>query len=308
MYLTGAIAALVTPYDAQDRIDPGAVRALVDFQIAQGLKGFLLAGSTGEGLLLGLDERMRLTESAVRAVARRVPAIVHVGAPATRDALTLARHAAQSGADAVAAIPPIYYRGGPEDVVRYYRALAEAVPVPVYAYHIPSATGVPLYRDIVGALAPIPNLAGLKFTDTNLDELHYLKREIQPQLNVVYGSDETLAAGLLMGADGGVGSTYNVMPGVYAAICAHAEAGRWQEAQGLQFQTTRVINVLKRFGVFPSLKAVLNRAGFSVGTCRAPVEPLRGHPEALFEALRAVGYDELAGVALPGTNGRGSRG
>ena len=300
MHLTGALAALVTPYDAAGRLDPAVLRTLVDFQIARGLRGFLLAGSTGEGLLLNLQERRALAEAAVRAVDRRVPLIVHVGAPATQDALDLARHAAQVGADAVASIPPIYYRGGREDVVRYYRELAEAVAVPVYAYHIPSATGVPLYREIMRELAPIPNLAGLKFTDTNLDELHYLKTEIRPQLNVVYGSDETLAAGLLMGADGGVGSTYNIMPGVYAAICAGAEGGQWDEARRLQHGATRVIHVLKRFGVFPALKAVLNRSGFAVGACRAPIEPLRGSPEALMEALRQVGYDELPGVVLPG--------
>ena len=302
MHLTGALAALVTPYDAAGRVDPAALRALVDFQIAQGLRGFLLAGSTGEGLLLDVQERRTLAEAAVRAVDRRVPVIVHVGAPATDDALHLARHAAQAGADAVASIPPIYYRGGRDDVVRYYRELAEAVAVPVYAYHIPSATGVHLYRDVMRALAPLPNLAGLKFTDTNLDELHYLKTEIRPQLNVVYGSDETLAAGLLMGADGGVGSTYNIMPGVYAAICAHAEAGRWDEARRLQHQAARVIDVLKGFGVFPALKAVLNRAGFAVGGCRAPIEPLRAAPDTLVQALRQVGYEELPGVVLPGVD------
>jgi len=300
MHINGAVAALITPYAPSGGIDPGAVRSLADFQIAQGLSGFLLAGSTGEGLLLTMEERMRLTEAAVAAVDGRARVIVHVGAPATRDCLTLARHAAASGADAVAAIPPIYYHNSRASVVGYYRQLAEAVPIPAYAYHIPSATGVPLYRDVVRDLAPIPNLAGLKFTDTNLDELHYLKTEITPRLNVVFGNDETLAAGLLLGADGGVGSTYNVMPGVYAAICAAAAAGGWDEARRLQYQATRIINVLKRFGVFPSIKAILGRAGFTVGACRQPIEPLQGDPAALFAALRAAGYDQMHGVARPG--------
>ena len=300
MHLAGAIVALMTPYDHMDRIDAGAVAALTDFQIERGVKGFLLAGTTGEGLLLTMEERMQLAEATVRSVGRRVPVIVHVGAPATRDALRLARHAMNAGADAVASIPPIYYRGTAADVVAFYRELAESVSIPLYAYHIPSATGVFLYRDVVRSLADIPNIAGLKFSDTNLDELHYLKTQIRPEFNVVYGSDETLAAGLLMGADGGIGSTYNVMPGVYAGICALAEEGRWQEARALQWRATRVINVLKRFGVLPSLKALLQRAGLAAGTCRAPIEPLQGAPADLFEALRAAGYDELPGIAHPG--------
>jgi N-acetylneuraminate lyase len=300
MRLSGPVSALLTPYDHRDRIDEGAVAALVDFELDRGVTGFLLGGTTGEGLLLALEERMQLADAVLRAVDRRTPVIVHVGATATRDAIRLARHAVDAGADAVASIPPIYYRGTASDVVTFYRGLAESVSIPVYAYHIPSTTGVFLYRDIVSGLATIPNVVGIKFSDTNLDELHYLKTEIRPQLNVVYGNDETLAAGLLMGADGGIGSTYNVMPGVYAAICGHAAAGRWEEARALQWRATRVINVLKRFGLLPALKAVLGRAGFAVGACRGPVEPLRGAPADLFEALHAAGYAALPGVALPG--------
>lgn len=288
--LKGVFSAIITPYNESGDIDTGSFRELIQYQLSEGISGFLVGGSTGEGLLLSIEERKLLTETAVKSAGGEGSVIIHVGAISTNDCLALTKHAQDVGADAVAAIPPIYFSTNQESIVDHYISIADATDLPVYAYHIPSATHVNLYRDIMSKLAEVPNIVGMKYTDPNLDEMHYMATQISPSLNVLYGRDEMLLAGLMMGADGGVGSTYNVMPGAYAAICELSERGEWEEAKKIQFRVCQVIEALKKYGVFPSLKAILEDAGFQTGECRKPTLPLKGKKTDLLADLSQHEY------------------
>jgi len=294
--IKGAFSAIITPYSQNGEIDTGSLGSIVAYQLSEGLAGFFVAGTTGEGLLLDTDERCRVTDAVVESTGDKGVVIIHVGAMALRDVLKLAKHAESAGADAIAAIPPIYFRSSSENVVNYYREIAGVTELPVYGYHIPSLTGVSLYREIMEGLKDVPNIAGMKYTDSNLDEMQYMLVNMEPGLNILYGRDQMLVAGLLMGAKGGIGSTYNIMPRVYADICNLAEQGEWGKARQLQFAANRVIDVLVGFGVMPALKVILEDAGFQTGNCRKPVEPLKGTRSELFEALKRAGYYDLPGV------------
>ncbi|PKO20338.1 MAG: N-acetylneuraminate lyase, partial [Chloroflexi bacterium HGW-Chloroflexi-1] len=138
--LTGMMSALLTPFDAEGNVNFTILSDLLEWQLARGLTGFYILGSTGEGLLMSEAERRTVAEAVVRQVKGRVPVVVHVGSLTTRTACALAAHAAEIGADATSSIPPFYYNVGPEGVKQYYIQVAAASGLPFYIYNIPGAT------------------------------------------------------------------------------------------------------------------------------------------------------------------------
>jgi N-acetylneuraminate lyase len=271
----GIVIPLITPFDDDQELKPEAADPLIEFQIAAGVHGFYVGGSSGECFLQTMEERRRFLRHAASVVAGRVKLIAHVGALSTRDAVGLARDAADLGYDAVAATPPFYFNFTRAEIEQHYRAIAAATALPVFLYNIPSTTGVRFTIDELAALMAIENVVGMKHTDSDLVPVERLKAAV-PGVTIFNGPDNLLIAGLAMGADGGIGSTYNVMPARYVSLYEHMRRGEIEAARAEQQVANAVIQEILTVspGVMPGVKAVLKMIGFDCGPARAPFQPL----------------------------------
>lgn len=250
------LPALVTPLDNQGRLDESSAERLIGHLYQQGVGGLYVLGSTGEGVFLDSAIRRRLAELCVRLSRGRGKVIVHVGAVEGSVAYELARHAGEIGADAVSSIPPFVGGYSWPEVEEYYRTLTSAGP-PVVAYYIPNITGERVPLDRLSGLCELPGVAGIKFTDANLYLMQRLRRRMSPDQVLYNGPDEMLALGLAMGADGGIGTTYNFMPCEILQIAAHVAAGKWAEAIALQKQVNDVIEILLSYPAWAATKQIL---------------------------------------------------
>jgi N-acetylneuraminate lyase len=263
--LGGILPALVTPLADDGTVDITALEQLLERVYSAGVDGVYVCGSTGEGLLLPAADRRKIVEAAVRNSPRGKHVIVHVGAWSFAETDALARHAARSGASAISSLRPA--GASYQETLEYYRTLAAATDLPFFAYYFPANSAEALSLDQLEEICALPGVAGLKFTDYNLYVLSLLVREGKIVFN---GRDEVLAAGLLFGAHGGIGSIYNLVPGWFVELYAHARAGRWAEARAVQDRINDLIRVLLRFPFLPALKRVLSWDGIPCGQALRP--------------------------------------
>ncbi|WP_205648535.1 N-acetylneuraminate lyase [Acuticoccus kandeliae] len=272
--LAGLHAALPTPYDADGAVSPASLRRVIAHVTGLGLDGIYVGGSTGEFLLQSIEERIAVLETA-RAAAGDLVVIGQVGAPGTREAAALASRCADLGYDAVSAIPPIYFPYGRDEIVRYYADIIEAARgVPVIVYNIPNMSGVRFGFDDLLALLSLPGVAGVKQTANDMYEMERLRRAL-PGLVILNGFDEMLLAGLASGANGAIGSTFNILGDRYVALRRALAAGDVAGARAIQSAANTVIDELCRVGVFPGLKYALHRLGIiETPLCRRPLATL----------------------------------
>lgn len=260
---------MVTPMHDDGRIRPESVPALVEKFVREQAGGIYLLGSTGQGPLLTVAERKTIAEATVAAAAGRLPVMIHVGAIRVEDAVELARHAGEIGADAVSSVVPMYYPPTLASTMEHYRRIGGASDLPFYAYNfaIPNCP-VEAY---VEALMQVPNARGLKFTSVNMYELARLKIASEGRLNVLSGSDESYLAAQSQGADGAIGSTQNVALPLFRAVELAALGGQWMEARRLMLQVIRLVHEVTIGCGLASLHAILTREGIPCGRTRHPV-------------------------------------
>lgn len=263
--LEGIVPAVVTPLSADGVFQPDIFARLLERVYTGGVHGVYVCGQTGEGMLQSVEQRERVLEAALKYSPAGKLVIIHVGANATADAVALARHAEQAGAHAISSLPP---SGAYEfaEIREFYETLARSTSLPLLLYHHPDVCPQ-LTPDLALELCSIPNVAGFKFTDFNL----YLLSLIRDRGKVVFnGRDEVLAAGLLMGATGGIGTFYNLFPAVFARIFALGQEARWSEAAALQRELNPVLERIFRFPLVPAVRVALAYAGLDCGECIAP--------------------------------------
>lgn len=286
--LEGIFPALITPFTKDNRIDREALRRVIEFNIGKGVSGFYACGSTGEALLMTMDERRELLEAAAECINGRTALLAHIGCFHTGDSIILARHAASLGVDAVSSLPPFYYRFTLEELTRYYLDIVDAVPLPMIVYNAPALTGVSFDS---GNLKPIferKEVIGVKFTSYDLYQMQRLI-SAHPDKLIINGHDEIFLPGMAAGSRVAIGSTFNFMADLFIANRAFFLENRISEAAALQDRANRVIEVLIRLGVFRGVKGMLNVLGLACGDCRKPFLPLK--PEEyrqLEEALEWV--------------------
>lgn len=288
----GVFPAITTPIspDGHD-VDPGAIPRLCDFLIEKGVHGFFALGSTGEGVLLSLDERRRVAELVVGHAAGRVPVIVNAGALTTRDCLALTRHAAEIGADAVALVSPFYYKLTGEQQTAHYAAVLEAAgELPVFLYNIPQATGNTITLEILERLwEQFPNLAGLKDSSGNVPALQEILFNAPARLRIFVGEDLVDLAGLLLGAHGVVSSISGVFPEPYVALYDAVTRGDLEAAKAAQKAINELVKCLTAAPHVAMCKEALALRGVPVGPARAPIQLAQGAPrQALQRALEIV--------------------
>lgn len=273
--MRGAYSAMFTPYGADGKVNEEMIERLVDHGLSNGLVGFYLTGSTGEGLLLSLDERKQVMERAVKAAGGKAKLIAHVGCVATDDAVELARHAAKIGIDWVSSVAPVYYGQNFNAAYRHYERISNATDLPFMIYSLKAAV-VP-ERDV--RFFELPNVKGMKYTGTDYFAVQCLKRRLDAagkETIFFAGRDEQLVCALAYRNvfSGGIGTTYNIIPRHFADICRLTFAGDVEAAAKVQDEANRVVTLMIESENWSYRKAMMKYIGLDCGWCRYPFAPL----------------------------------
>lgn len=288
----GIMSALVSCIDEQERVQEDSMRRLMRWHLQEGLSGFYLTGGTGEGPVLQKETRKRIVEIAADEAGGRCSLIAHVGAIDLTTAVELAKHAGEHGMDAISSVPPFFFGYGESQIRDYYQALADASGLPVLMYASP-LSGVNITWDMVDRLMEIPGMIGLKWTNYDYFTMHRIKELRGGNINVINGPDESLLCGLTMGADGGIGATYNVMPKVFMEIYNSFCAGDLAAAQQAQYRANKLIALLLKFGVVCSVKDILQMLGYDCGCQVYPQKRFSQDEQAAFRAaLKELNFTE----------------
>lgn len=280
--IKGVIPALMTVYAENEEVDEDGMRDLVEHLIKKGVDGLYLTGSTGEGFLMSLAERKKVVEIVIDQNKNRVPIIVHVGSIGTKNSIELAEHAYQNGADAVSSVPPFYWNFDEEHIYNYYKDIAEATPLPMIVYNIKLA-GTIAY-DSIKKLAAIENVKGIKYTATSHFEIASIKDELGEDFLVYSGADEMASSGLFNGADGLIGSFYNLMPELFMDIYEAVKNNDLKTAKIKQQNAVRIIKYSVQYDFYSLMRIALGWLGVNAGYSRRPFKNYGPEKEAEFKA------------------------
>lgn len=274
MEIKGIIPALVTPYDSNNNVDYGALKALVNRLIDQGVGGFYACGSTAECFLLNDEERCKVAEIVIEAADGRVPVIVHVGTVSTQKAIDFAKHAEVCGASAVSAVPSFYYNFSIEEICGYYHDISAATKLPMIVYSIPAFSGVAITVNSLSSIMENCNVQGLKYTSYDLFELDRISRNF-PKLNLYSGHDEVFCNALPIGLSGAIGSTFNILAPQFIRLQEKFMKGDVEGAANDQKAINRIIDTLISCGVIHSVKYLLGKKGINCSDSRKPFSKLQ---------------------------------
>ena len=223
--ITGSIVAIVTPMNADGSLDFERLKTLIDFHVAEGTDGIVIVGTTGESPTVDVGEHCELIRLTVEHAAGRVPVIAGTGANSTTEAIELTRFAAEAGADASLSVVPYYNKPTQEGLYRHFRAIAEAVDLPMYLYNVPGRTVADLANDTALRLAEIPNIVGIKDATGNLERACDLVARAPAGFGLYSGDDMTAMMFILLGGHGTISVTANVAPKAMHEMCVAARAG-----------------------------------------------------------------------------------
>ena len=296
------VAAPFTPFHADRSLNLDVIPAYARFLRDNGVGAAFVCGTTGEGLSLTLEERLRIAERWVACADDRLRVIVHVGHTCLADARTLTAHAAKIGASAVSALTPCFFKPrNNAEVVNWCEAVASAAPaLPFYYYNIPSMTGIdyPVVDFLAQAQDRIPSLAGVKYTHENLPDYKACVAFAQGRYDILFGRDELLLEGTDAGALGAVGSTYNYAAPLYLRLLAARTAGLATEARALQDTAIKMITICNGIGVthLAASKALMAMLGVDCGPARLPLaQPDATQLATLRTRLNEIGFFDFAG-------------
>ncbi|MGH7428161.1 MAG: 4-hydroxy-tetrahydrodipicolinate synthase, partial [Candidatus Methylomirabilaceae bacterium] len=229
---SGSIVAIVTPF-RNGRVDERALGDLIEFQLANGTDGIVPCGTTGESATLSHQEHERVVAFTIEAVKRRVPVIAGAGSNSTAEAIALTRHAKKAGADGALLITPYYNKPMQEGLFRHYKAVAEAVDLPLVLYNIPSRTSVNLLPSTVGRLAAIRNIVAIKEGSGSLQQVSEILQACGDRFTVLSGDDPLTLPMMAVGAKGVITVTANIAPAEMAAMVDAFAAGQLDQARRL---------------------------------------------------------------------------
>lgn len=286
----GSMVALVTPMAADGKVDLAALDALLDWHLTEGTDGVVAVGTTGESATLGDDEHMDVVARCVKRLKGRIPVIAGTGSNNTAHAIAMSRRAEVLGADAVLTVAPYYNKPMQEGLYRHFRAIAEAVSLPVILYNVPSRTITDILPATVERLAQVKNIVGIKEATGDMGRLTDIRRRCGEGFQMISGDDATAREFILGGGLGVISVTANVAPRLMHELCAAARAGDAKRAAELD---ARLAPVHKALFVETSpipVKWALADMGRIPPGIRLPLTPLAGeHHQALRTVLKAAG-------------------
>jgi 4-hydroxy-tetrahydrodipicolinate synthase len=288
--ILGSIVALVTPMHDDGSIDYDGLRRLIDWHIAEGTDCIGVVGTTGESPTVTVEEHREVIRVAVQHAAGRVPIMAGAGANSTQEAIELTRWAREVGADCSLQVVPYYNKPTQEGIYRHFKAIAEAVDLPVVLYNVPGRTVADMQHDTVLRLAQVPGIVGIKEATGNIDRAAWLIRQ-KPEGFAVYSGDDPTAIGLmLLGGQGNVSVTANVAPRAMHELCMAAIAGDAKRAAEIHM---KLLPLHRQLFVEPNpipVKWALARMGRCGGALRLPLTPMSESLQApLEQALRDAG-------------------
>lgn len=285
MRLDGVFAPLPTPFDENDRFDERRLRAAMPHWLASPLTGFVMLGTNGEAGLLSDAESAAVIATARSVVPAERPLIAGAARESTLHTIAAVKTAAQLGADAVIVRTPAYFKGQMTAAAleRFYRAVADASPVPVLLYNFTAATGVNLQPEVVARLADHPNVCGIKESGSDIAQISDLVAVASPRFAVLAGSATTFQAALATGVTGGILALAGLLPEPCVRLFELMRGGQYDEARALQRRLLPLARLLSSAWGVAGLKGALALRGVDVGVPRAPLTP--APPQAL-DALR----------------------
>lgn len=287
--LSGILTALVTPFDADGRIDVDGLRRLVDRSIDGGVDGVVACGSTGEFAAMSGAERRLVVETVIDQAGGRVPVVAQTGALSTTEAIELSRHAQDAGAAVLMVVAPYYEPLTLDETLRYLRTVADAVDVPVMLYNLPGATGVNLDPDTVGTLArEVENIRYIKDTSADMAQAGRLIHHHGDVISTFLGWDSLLLAALTEGAAGVMAGTANVMPEELVSVCRAVQSGDFDRARAEWARIYPLMDAMMSAPFIPAVKAALRARGVDAGEPRRPILGLDPQTEATIAELAAA--------------------
>ncbi|WP_454665658.1 4-hydroxy-tetrahydrodipicolinate synthase [Acinetobacter calcoaceticus] len=288
--IQGSIVAIVTPMLKDGGVDWKGLEKLVEWHIEQGTNSIVAVGTTGEASTLSMEEHTQVIKEIIRVANKRIPIIAGTGANSTREAIELTKAAKDLGADAALLVTPYYNKPTQEGLYQHYKAIAEAVELPLILYNVPGRTGVDLANDTAVRLAEIPNIVGIKDATGDVPRGKALIEALDGKMAVYSGDDETAWELMLLGADGNISVTANVAPKAMSEVCAVAIAKDEQQAKTINNKIANLHNILFCESNPIPVKWALHEMGLIDTGIRLPLTPLaEQYREPLRNALKDAG-------------------
>lgn len=294
----GVIPAFYACYDAKGDISPDGVRNLTRHLIDKGVQGLYVCGSSGECIYQSVAERKLVLENVMAVAKGKIVVIAHVACNNTADSMELARHAQSVGVDAIASIPPIYFHLPDFAIAQYWNDISSSAPdTDFIIYNIPQLAGVALSMNLFRMMLDNPRVVAVKNSSMPTQDIQMFKAEGGDGFTVFNGPDEQFVAGRAIGADGGIGGTYAVMPELFLTMDGLVEQGKMKRACDMQYAVDAIIYKMceAKGNLYAVMKEIIRRReGLELGGVRAPLANLFPQDEAVVECARKM-IDDAVG-------------
>ena len=283
--ITGSIVALVTPMHEDGSVDYPSLRRLIDGHVAEGTACIGVVGTTGESPTVSVEEHCEIIRVAVEQTAGRVPVMAGAGGNSTREAIELAKFAKAVGADCTLSVVPYYNKPSQEGMYQHFKAIAEAVDIPMMLYNVPGRTVADMLPETSLRAAQLPGVIGIKEATGNIERAAWLIKHAPQGFGVYSGDDGTAIALMLLGGRGNVSVTANIAPRLMAQLCHAAVEGDVKTARDIHFRLATLNKLLFAEPNPVPVKWAMQRLGLCGGTLRLPMVPMT---DALMPGLEAA--------------------
>ncbi len=288
--IVGSIVAIVTPMQEDGSVDYDALRRLIDWHIAEGTDCIGVVGTTGESPTVSFDEHFEIIRVAAEHAKGRVPIMAGTGGNSTREAIELSEYAKKVGADCTLSVVPYYNKPSQEGVYQHFKAIAEAVDIPMVLYNVPGRTVADMQPETTLRLAQVPGIVGIKEASGNIERAAWLIKQAPKDFSIYSGDDGTAIALMLLGGHGNVSVTANVAPRLMHEMCIAAVEGRAREAAAIHL---KLLPLHRNLFIEPSpapTKWAMAKLGLCGASLRLPITPLTDAGQAAVEqAMRDAG-------------------
>ncbi len=294
----GVIPAFYACYDEKGEISPAGVQRLAQYFIDKGVKGVYVNGSSGECIYQSVEDKKIVLENVMKVAKGKLTVIAHVACNNTKDSMELAAHAESLGVDAIASIPPIYFRLPDHAIAKYWNDISSAAPNTDFViYNIPQLAGVALSTNLFTEMRKNPRVIGVKNSSMPVQDIQMFKADAGDDYIIFNGPDEQFISGRVIGAEAGIGGTYGVMPELFLKMDELVRAGKLEAAMPIQYAANSIIYKMcsAHGNMYAVIKAILKlNEGFDIGSVRAPLAELTTEDMKIVEAAAQMIKDAKA--------------
>lgn len=294
----GVIPAFYACYDEKGEISPAGVQRLAQYFVDKGVKGVYVNGSSGECIYQSVEDKKIVLENVMKVAKGKLTVIAHVACNNTKDSMELAAHAESLGVDAIASIPPIYFRLPDHAIAKYWNDISSAAPNTDFViYNIPQLAGVALSNSLFAEMRKNPRVIGVKNSSMPVQDIQMFKADAGDDYIIFNGPDEQFISGRVIGAEAGIGGTYGVMPELFLKMNELVKAGQLEAAMPIQYAANSIIYKMcsAHGNMYAVIKAILKlNEGFDIGSVRAPLAELTTEDMKIVEAAAQMIKDAKA--------------